>query len=80
MEDIIYKDSKGNELKEGDEITLEMKGLGLGDMKIVSIDGELCIYDEIQGTYLLKFALERKDWVIEKKYNYGRHIKVHINV
>jgi len=46
----MYKDKNGTELKEGDKITLELVGLGIGEDEVKKdTDGTLCIYENSQG-------------------------------
>ena len=46
----MYKDKNGTELKEGDKITLELVGLGIGEAEVKKDeDGTLCIYENSQG-------------------------------
>ncbi len=52
--------NKIEDFKDGDKITLEIIGLGIGTAEIRLIDGELCIYEESQGHETLKEAMENE--------------------
>ena len=62
----IYLDGNGNELKKGDKVMMTLYGLGSGEVDIAENEGELCLFDETQGYYPLKYAIKRSDMFLER--------------
>lgn len=54
-------DKRGTPFKENDMVQMKIEGLGIGIVSIINKDNELHIYDETQGYYPLKEAVNRKD-------------------
>jgi hypothetical protein len=66
LENDVFFDGHGNELQKGNKVLMTIYGLGAGEVHIVENDGELCLYDETQGHYPLKYAVKRKDMFLER--------------
>tara|TARA_R110000796_G_scaffold248280_1_gene374946 strand:+ start:1697 stop:1894 length:198 start_codon:yes stop_codon:yes gene_type:complete len=65
----MYKDKNGTELKEGDKITLELVGLGIGKAEVKKdTDGTLCIYENSQGYLPLSDAMISDGIILTKIY------------
>lgn len=63
-----YFDKDGRELKEGDKITLELVGLGIGDAEVKKDkDGTLCIYENSQGYLPLSDAMMSDGIILTKQ-------------
>ena len=65
----VFLDINGNDLRKGDKVIMTLKGLGSGEMDIVEHENELCLYDETQGYYPLKFTVKRDDIILERINN-----------
>lgn len=64
---MYYKDKNGIELKEGDRITLELVGLGIGEAEVKKdSDGTLCIYENSQGYLPLSDAIMSDGIILTK--------------
>jgi hypothetical protein len=61
----VFIDCNGDEIKEGDTVHLTIQGVGDGFVEIVKHDGQLCLYDRIQGHYPLIHAVHRTDMILE---------------
>lgn len=63
----MYRDKNGTELKEGDKITLELVGLGIGEAEVKkNTDGTLCVYENLQGYLPLSDAMMSDGIILTK--------------
>lgn len=62
-----YTDKLGQTINVGDTLIIENIGLGKGEVEVINYQGEISIYDDHNGVYPLKKAIERDDIILTKK-------------
>lgn len=67
---VIIRDS--NSVKAGDTLTLEMYGLGKGEVEVRMNGNELCLFDEEMGYYPVSKAIDNKDILLTKTITHDK--------